>query len=243
MPGKTIITPKMVLFVSLSVLDLLLTWGLLNLGEGQVYESNPIANWWLSRWGWLGLTAFKAVAVLTVGMLAGVISWYRPRLAEFVLSFGCFASVLVVTYSGGVLVGMMSLTPDRLGTGSVRLVEESNRQLDRELASGWDFKMLRQRVSDDLLHERCTLPEAVRILSEAERFQFPRWVQTLRRKYPGLSDEECIAANLLEYTMASVKHRDSAATISRRLETAYGATYQTPVAWTSFRHWVRDDAE
>ena len=38
---------KLFLFVLLNVVDLVLTWCLVGRGNGEVYESNPIARWWL----------------------------------------------------------------------------------------------------------------------------------------------------------------------------------------------------
>ena len=54
------------LFIALSGADLFLTWRLLSSRGSAVYESNPVAAWFLGRFGWMGLTAFKAVAVLVV---------------------------------------------------------------------------------------------------------------------------------------------------------------------------------
>ena len=61
---------KLSLFLFLSLTDLFLTWRLLLQSHGQVYESNPIADWWLSNYGWSGLAAFKIAMALSVAVLA-----------------------------------------------------------------------------------------------------------------------------------------------------------------------------
>jgi hypothetical protein len=90
---------KQLLFALLSVTDLFLTWWLLDHSDGEVYESNPVANWWLARHGWLGLVAFKAGGVLLVIGLVAFISRYRPRAGGRILGFACAILALVVLYS------------------------------------------------------------------------------------------------------------------------------------------------
>jgi hypothetical protein len=90
-------------YAALSVLDLVLTSLLLAYSGGRIYESNPIAQEWLTSYGWRGLVAFK---VLASGMVAGtsvLISRYRPLLARLILALGCVVMVGVVLYSGRLL--------------------------------------------------------------------------------------------------------------------------------------------
>ena len=65
---------KFVLFAVLGLLDLLLTWYLLQGSPGRVYEANPVARLWLNRFGWLGLAAFKTSLVVLVISLVVVIA-------------------------------------------------------------------------------------------------------------------------------------------------------------------------
>jgi hypothetical protein len=90
---------KLCLFLFLSLIDLFLTWRLLLQSHGQVYESNPIAEWWLSRYGWAGLVAFKMAMAVAVAVLTTAISLARPRTGGRVLAFACTALLLVVAYS------------------------------------------------------------------------------------------------------------------------------------------------
>src|SRR5262249_9097167 len=90
---------KLFVFVLLGFVDLILTWHLLEQSPGQVYESNPIARWWLEQHGWLGLVLFKITVVLFVAALALIISQYRPCAGGLVLVFACSALALVDLYS------------------------------------------------------------------------------------------------------------------------------------------------
>src|SRR5215831_6550499 len=105
-PGGLLAHPvRLLLFGLLSLADLFLTLRLLA-HSGAVYESNPLARWWLARHGWLGLACFKAATVLVVVGLAGAITRRRPRAGGRVLGFACAALALVVCYSS-VLYGMV----------------------------------------------------------------------------------------------------------------------------------------
>jgi hypothetical protein len=90
---------KQSLFTLLSLADLALTWWLLEQSDGQVYEANPVARWWLAQGGWWALACFKAAIVLLVLGLATVIHRSRPALADRVLYFACAIMVAVVLYS------------------------------------------------------------------------------------------------------------------------------------------------
>lgn len=90
---------KLLLFVTLSLADFVLTWMLLTRGQGRVYEGNPVAQSWLALYGWAGLFVFKAGIVLIVICSTYLIGRYRPRLAGLVLGFGCCTVAIVVGYS------------------------------------------------------------------------------------------------------------------------------------------------
>jgi hypothetical protein len=85
--------------LGLGLADLFLTWKLMHVGDGQVLESNPVANWWLTTYGWGGMTVFKLAMLLVGGGLAGGIAYWRPRTSERLLFFVCGAQSAVVLYS------------------------------------------------------------------------------------------------------------------------------------------------
>lgn len=90
---------KLLVFNLLSVADFFLTWQLLRKGGGQVYESNPVANAWLTSYGWIGLLVFKIAMVLLIGSIAVIVSFYRPRTSDRILMFACLVTAGVVVYS------------------------------------------------------------------------------------------------------------------------------------------------
>jgi hypothetical protein len=90
---------RLTLFTLLSVADLGLTYALIRDGEGQVYESNPIAAAWLSSYGWAGLVLFKVAIILIVAALVALVSLSRPRTGGHILTFACIMVAAVVGYS------------------------------------------------------------------------------------------------------------------------------------------------
>jgi hypothetical protein len=67
--------------------------------DGQVYESNPIAEAWLSAYGWSGLVLFKLLIIVVVAAVASFVSLSRPRAGGRILTFACIAVAVVVAYS------------------------------------------------------------------------------------------------------------------------------------------------
>ena len=90
---------RLTLYAVLSAADLGLTYALIRHGDGDVYESNPIADAWLNAYGWAGLAVFKLVIVLLVAALAAFVSLSRPRTGGHILTFACLAVAIVVGYS------------------------------------------------------------------------------------------------------------------------------------------------
>ena len=90
---------KMLTYATLSLVDLYLTYTLVQSSGGLVYESNPVANAWLARYGWTGLAVFKLAAMLLVTLVVTYISCYRPQTADRILRFACCAVAFVVVYS------------------------------------------------------------------------------------------------------------------------------------------------
>jgi hypothetical protein len=91
------------LFVMLSMADLALTGELLQRSHGMIYESNPVANWWLRSYGWPGLVAFKMLIVMFIVGLVVAISRLKPVTARRFLGFACLVLTAVIAYSGNLL--------------------------------------------------------------------------------------------------------------------------------------------
>jgi hypothetical protein len=102
-PARDLAVPfpfgRLILFMVLSVADLILTWRLLLFSHGLVYESNPIARYFLSQYGWPGILGFKCVDVLIVACLTLIISSVQPAAARRVLSMACVVVASVAIYS------------------------------------------------------------------------------------------------------------------------------------------------
>ena len=96
---KTLRIGQLLLYAGLSLVDLALTYRLLERGGGHIYESNPLANAWLSAYGWTGLAAFKLACMALVISVATLLLVRRPRAADHLLLFACTAVALVVLYS------------------------------------------------------------------------------------------------------------------------------------------------
>jgi hypothetical protein len=90
---------RLFLYVALSLLDLLLTWMLVQYSEGKVLEGNPIAGAWLARYGWPGVAIFKLMALALVTGVTVVVRRRQPHTADRLLTFGCLVVAGVVIYS------------------------------------------------------------------------------------------------------------------------------------------------
>jgi hypothetical protein len=90
---------RLAVFATLSVLDLALTYQLIQESGGRIYESNPIAGAWLSKYGWSGMALYKMLSMSIVVAVAAFISYSRPLAGGRLLTFACAAVALVVGYS------------------------------------------------------------------------------------------------------------------------------------------------
>lgn len=108
------------LFVLLSVVDLLLTFWLLETKGGRVYEANPVANRILQTSGWPGLLAFKGTCVLFAVITVSILAQSRPVIAHRLLGAGCLTLLMTVLLGGtlGVVISPSSQPPGRDQPGS-----------------------------------------------------------------------------------------------------------------------------
>jgi hypothetical protein len=89
---------EVLLLVTLSVADVLLTHRLLGLGM-HVYESNPLARWVFDRWNIGGMAIYKFAIIAGVVAICEVVERARPGLGKIVLGLGCLAAAAVVVHS------------------------------------------------------------------------------------------------------------------------------------------------
>jgi hypothetical protein len=91
------------LLVVISALDLFMTYILLRSGF-HFYESNPVAQWWFTRWNIAGMTVFKFLVVSVAIVASEVVERRRPGLGQGILRIGIVAAGAVVIYSLALLV-------------------------------------------------------------------------------------------------------------------------------------------
>ncbi len=96
------LTLETVTFVTLNIFDVMLTVWLLE--TGSFYESNPIANFFLARWGMFGMTAYKIVSLAAILLTVTGIAVSQRQTARAVLILGSLVFAAVVLYSSALLV-------------------------------------------------------------------------------------------------------------------------------------------
>jgi hypothetical protein len=205
---------RMGLFVCLSLGDLALTSHLLAPRDGQIFEANPIARWWLDGFGWAGLAGFKVAMVLLVCGLALAISRYRPSAGRRLITFACSTVAAVLAYS-------VCLA----GTGGARHLWEETRTLNQRSQDGRYFLVRSAQLSKALVEGRCTLAEAVRELAPLPRSH--EFVSYIKRRYRcrGLSRAEWMAVSLLDDAREIVRDQPERAQIEQRLRSDFRAVF------------------
>ena len=83
-------------FILVNVLDIFMTHRLLILGG---IETNPIANFFIRRWGFNGAIGFKLMLVATVCVIAQVVATKKINTAKRLLVLGTLLVSCVVIYS------------------------------------------------------------------------------------------------------------------------------------------------
>ncbi len=86
-------------FILVNALDVYMTYLLLQTSEFR--ESNEVANYFLSRFGFSGMIAFKFVVVAAVLMITQFIAARKLRTARWLLYTGTAITAAVVIYSCG----------------------------------------------------------------------------------------------------------------------------------------------
>jgi hypothetical protein len=220
------------LFILLSLADLALTCWLLGRGNGHAYEANPIARWWLARYGWPGLAAFKVAAVLVVLGLVAIIARSRPTAARGVLRLGCVALTGVVLYSAALCRDALAVPGDELARTMQKRAE-----LDRRLAVVRQQLALRRELVEAVTTGRCPLGEAVERLTGHADAWGGITLKGLACRYPGRSAQELLAISLCSRALADVGADGAAgALLRRRLEQEFARTYGTALP-TDLQRW------
>jgi hypothetical protein len=217
---------KLSLFILLSLADFGLTWLLIGRGDGEVYEGNPLARWWLTAGGWAGLLAFKTSTVLAVVGIVWLVARHRPRLGGHLLAFSCAALAVVVLYSGA-LAGYLSRSArDEKVEGVFTVICPAETRY-------MDYARLLERLGADLAAGRCSLNEGMHELAISERGQEPDLYEKLRLIYPNCSDAECLAASLIRSASNHCPRAEDARRTVDRLLHDFIRTFATPPPWSA----------
>jgi hypothetical protein len=97
--GELPMESETTMFILVSVLDIVMTWYLISHSNRQVVEANPVAAFFLYRWGGNGLVGFKMFMVAVVCVLTQIIERFKPPLGLRVLQLGTTVVAFVVVYS------------------------------------------------------------------------------------------------------------------------------------------------
>jgi hypothetical protein len=93
LPQETLI------LIVVSALDVIMTFSLLTRGDDRFNESNPIARYFLDRWGMRGMAYFKGAMTLLVCVITQIVARKNELLAKRVLELATLIIVFVVIYS------------------------------------------------------------------------------------------------------------------------------------------------
>jgi hypothetical protein len=214
---------KLSLFVALALTDLALTWLLLKQAGGGAYEWNPLASWWLARFGWGGLALFKLGIVGMIGLVSWIVSRHRPRVADRLLTFACAAHLAVIIYSSLLVPRVMAQASQ---TAQAQALEQELHFQSRQFQ---DFRRLLDQLGKDLVCRRRSLAEAVTLLSSTEWVQRPQWQRCMALRYPTFAKKELLAALLIGQAVVSAEASPNGQTdLYPRLEAEFRCCFGRP---------------
>jgi hypothetical protein len=237
MRESTLPVRALCLFIGLNVADLLLTWRLLGDGHSLFYESNPIARWWLRQGGWVGLIAFKGMVVaLVLGIFLALLQ-QRPETGQRLLCFASSLLIVVVLYSTS-LASCQPTADNALDATTLQAITDQKQHLEEEVQAGREYTQELRHLSGELAAQRCTLEEAVDRLSTCRKAQSVSWREYLREHFRVASDRAGLAANLVQYTVASwTGEPGTLAAIGQRLRGEFRAVYGVSLLDTQASVW------
>lgn len=206
---------QLAIFLILNLLDLALTRVLVFPGNIYLREFNPVANWLLLSWGWLGLAGFKLGAVAVATSLFPIIARHRPRMATVVLNGGCCVVGAVVLYSG-YLVGSNSES-----LLDLRRSEQLRFHLEQTAAKCHHDSLLLDDMAGDLAEGRCTLPGAIARLMRLKSSD-TSWMHCVLAAYPASTPGESLAELLISRAVFHVRQDpERAELLSNRLHRVF----------------------
>jgi hypothetical protein len=221
---------KLALFAVLSLCDFVITYLLISRSQGQVYESNPVADQWLQQGGWVGLASFKVAIVVAVSAIATYIYYRRPRIAHDLLAVACGA-VVVAVVTGSSIAMTKAETPNANGEAWNQRVTARMPNMVL-LATSKDYQAALEESSFGLSSGSTDLAHTVAELEKSNRAHDAKWLESLRKAYPGIEDRALFAADLMQHTIGmrirTVKVRELASRLEREFIALYGIEPNLP---------------
>ncbi len=99
--------------VILSAADLFMTHALMR-ASPRFYESNPLAQFFFSRWNITGMVVYKFGLIGGVIVLAEIIERHRPGWGKFVLAVGCVGAAYAIGHGIWLLHGFANAPTESL---------------------------------------------------------------------------------------------------------------------------------
>jgi hypothetical protein len=218
----------LVLFGLLGMTDLVLTWWLLRRPAGEFYEANPVAHWWLARYGWVGLAALKASSILLVAVLTALIARRQRHVAAGLLAFGC-------ALTGGVVLYSVVLTLTGPHGEGFQEAERSER-LQRDLHRAQTFLVALKRAGSDVAAGRSTLDEAAQRMATLKEAREPDRMRQVQRLFPDCTWRQGLAALVVRHACrACATDPPTAHRLARQLKGEFLARYGRPMPETALR--------
>ncbi len=180
---------RIALMLGLALGDLLLTHCLLTRENSSFYESNPIAQWMLVNFGWLGMGLWKLFTIAIVVSVVVVLARSRPRTSGRLLNLGVSAQFLVVMYS----LFLLSAPPGRKPLPELPSLEQQEQMHEFRA----HLAVLVRRVAV----EGHNLEGAVDQLASLSRMSDPEWRSWLQQNYP----ENSLKKSLRRYFLQNLK--------------------------------------
>ena len=103
-------------FIFANALDVFMTYVLLNQGP-EFQESNILANYILTKWGFRGMIYFKFALVAFVTVIAQIIALTKPQTARWLLIVGTIIVGGVVVYSSYLWIAYSGFFDGAIGVG------------------------------------------------------------------------------------------------------------------------------
>jgi len=210
---RRVFSLSIVVLLLLSAADFVLT-RLLCQEAGGVYEANPVAAWWLMRFGWVGLAMFKAALVLAVVSIALLLICYRPRAAWTVLGVSCAATAFAVLAGARLAYSAEERHRELADRATDEIVAS---RLDDEVARGHNYRAVLLSEAHKLAAGKTTLDESVQRLSETEKASDPVWLSRLHFCFGPMPLKQCLAINLVETTFTQYRDRPLHSLVVRRM--------------------------